>query len=168
MAVDPNDMNDIRVDVLGTSVDKASGWTMGGPAAGRNALDASITERVPTRLLNGMNVAIAGAEGATNVFGDRFNTVIGDEAGADQTAFDALGTNLIQALAGGVGGSIEFDQATPATTWAITHGLGRKFVSVQLVSDAGNTMWADIDYVDDQDLVVSFAIPKAGTAIVRR
>ena len=50
MAVDPNDMNEIRVDVLGTSVDKATTWTSGGPAAGRNALIT--TERIITRAIN--------------------------------------------------------------------------------------------------------------------
>lgn len=94
---DTDDMNLIRVGVLGRSVDDSNPhWTTGGPAANRNALDAAITERVVTRLLNNFNGSIAGAVTGTNDMAERFNSVVGDEILADKDEFDTLGNNLIQ------------------------------------------------------------------------
>lgn len=169
MALTTSETNQVRVDVLGVSVDESTTWTTTGPQGNRNALDVLITERVVTRLLNDVYARLGAAVTATNGFAGRFSAVVGEEAGADQTAFDGLGTNLIQAIAaGGGGGSFVFSQPTPALTWSISHNLGRQFCAVQIVDDGGTTVLADVDYIDDDDLTITFARAKAGTAVIRR
>lgn len=170
MALTTNETNQVRVDVLGVSVDQSTTWTTTGPSGNRNALDAAITERVVTRLLNDLYARLGGAIGGTNLFGDRFNAVIGDEAGADQVAFDSLGTNLIQALAaGGVAAAPEVIPITTANTvWSLPHNLGQRFVSIQTIDDAGNLIIGDPNYVDANNATVTFSRAVAGTAVVRK
>lgn len=108
MAINTNDINEIRVGVLGISVD-ASGtvtsgpaidgqWMGAGPAGGRNTLNSHI-DRVITRAINALDLSIGGMGTSIQLFDTRFNDVVGNEGGADQTAFDGLGKNLIQAVA---------------------------------------------------------------------
>lgn len=106
MAIGPNDpintsdINEVRVGVLGRSVDDSdTHWTTGGPALGRNALSVSSGERMITRAINAMDIRLGVVGDGTDGFAGRFNEVIGDEAGPDQAAFDAIGKNLIQAVA---------------------------------------------------------------------
>ena len=56
-----------------------------------------------------------------------------------------------------------FNQAAPATTWNITHNLG-KFPSITVV-DTGNTaVNGQYDYIDDNNIVLTFTAPFAGKA----
>jgi hypothetical protein len=54
-------------------------------------------------------------------------------------------------------------QALPLSTWVITHNLNKK-PSVRIEDLVGNDIIAQIDYVDNNQLVIIFAIPVAGTA----
>lgn len=63
--------------------------------------------------------------------------------------------------AGGAG--YVFTQDVAATTWTITHDLGR-FPSLTLVDTAGDEMETDFRYLDANNVVVTFRAATAGTA----
>lgn len=68
--------------------------------------------------------------------------------------------------AGAAGGSVfEHVQSTPASTWNITHNLGR-FPHVSLLEDDGTEFEADVVHSDNNTVVVIFPSPHTGTAIV--
>lgn len=54
-------------------------------------------------------------------------------------------------------------QPTPLSTWTITHNLGKK-PSVRLEDLTGGDIIGEIDYTDNNTVVIMFAIPVAGTA----
>jgi hypothetical protein len=56
-----------------------------------------------------------------------------------------------------------FTQVVPAAVWTINHNLGA-FPSVTLTDQLGNTMLAQIQYVNSNQVVVTFSQPVAGTA----
>lgn len=118
MPVNTNDINQIRVGVLGISVDESQGgsttasqdgkWISTGPGSDRNTLNTA--ERIITRVINELETKIIGTKAITDDFNRRFNDVVGNEVGADQAEFDALGKNLIQTIhdliTGGGGGGV--------------------------------------------------------------
>lgn len=57
----------------------------------------------------------------------------------------------------------EHDQATPSASWVINHNLG-KFPSVTVVDTAGETLWAAVDYTDNNNLTISFNASTSGKA----
>ncbi|MBO0736549.1 MAG: hypothetical protein J2P48_08275 [Alphaproteobacteria bacterium] len=159
--------------MLGTSVDQAT-WTTMPPGAANN-LSPAISERIINRAINALNTSVANALVGTNAFADRFNGVIGDEAEADHDAFEAIGGNLIQAVAALVGGGAVpgaaryvHEQETAATEWSITHNLNERLVSVQVINEAGNPVIGDTDFTSPSAVTLTFANAIAGTAIIRR
>ena len=97
MAVSTADMNQIRVDVLGTTVDNPGAtWTTFPPNAA-NTLNT--TQRIINRAINELDQSLASSADSVNGFAGRFNGVVGDEEAADGPAFNSLGMNLIQAVA---------------------------------------------------------------------
>ena len=56
-----------------------------------------------------------------------------------------------------------FNQTTVATTWAIAHNLG-DYPSVTVVDPAGHVMTADVEYVDDNNVLITFTLPVSGKA----
>lgn len=56
-----------------------------------------------------------------------------------------------------------FHQATAASSWAINHGLN-KFPSVTVVDSAGNRGFCGVQYVDANNLTLSFSGAFAGDA----
>ena len=56
-----------------------------------------------------------------------------------------------------------FTQGTPATTWTITHNLG-KFPSVSVVDTADTQVYGDVEYIDDNSLRVTFSAAFGGKA----
>ncbi len=56
-----------------------------------------------------------------------------------------------------------FTQAAPITVWNITHNLG-KFPSVSIVDDAEEQVQAQVDYIDNNSLTVTFTAPFSGKA----
>src|SRR5262245_47297764 len=94
-------INGVRVGVLGTSVDDPAddsnpNWTTTGPLAFRNSLNTD--ERIPTRAINALAEDLDLVDQVTTSFDHRLTRVVGDDAAADQTAFNAIGKNLIQAV----------------------------------------------------------------------
>jgi hypothetical protein len=55
------------------------------------------------------------------------------------------------------------DQATPATTWTIAHGLGKR-AAVEVVDSAGRRVQGEVTYVDDDTVQVSFTAAFGGKA----
>lgn len=56
-----------------------------------------------------------------------------------------------------------FTQVSPATTWNVTHNLG-KYPSVVIMDSDGNAVTGDVNYVNVNTCVLSFAVPFAGKA----
>lgn len=64
----------------------------------------------------------------------------------------------------GTGSSFyDHDQAVASTTWSITHNLGY-FPSVSVVDSAGTLWEGDVQYVDSNNVIVTFGAPFAGHA----
>ena len=59
--------------------------------------------------------------------------------------------------------TVEFNQVVPATTWTITHNLG-KFPSITVI-DSGNTVvHGEYTYIDNNKIVLEFSAAFAGKA----
>ena len=56
-----------------------------------------------------------------------------------------------------------FNQGVPATTWNIQHNLG-KFPSITVVDTAGTVVIGQYDYVDNNNITLTFAAAFAGKA----
>lgn len=89
-----------------------------------------------------------------------------DARAAAQVAFEraraeAAETELAAAIAAGT--TFVYDQTVPTDTWYINHNLNRRYPDVNIVID-GDKVSADIHYTDDNNLIVTFTIPLAGTA----
>jgi len=56
-----------------------------------------------------------------------------------------------------------FTQSTPATSWSITHNLG-KFPSVSVVDSANTQVIGEVDYIDDNSLTITFTAAFSGKA----
>jgi hypothetical protein len=76
----------------------------------------------------------------------------------------ASGNNTLDALKL----SYTHTQPAPSTSWVIAHNLGYKLVSVSCIDDDGDTLFGDIDRIDDDNLTISFYEPVSGLAIIRR
>lgn len=57
------------------------------------------------------------------------------------------------------------DQAIPSATWTITHNLG-KFPSVSVVDTQKQIYWGDVEYVNSNQLKVTFSAGFAGQAFL--
>jgi len=63
--------------------------------------------------------------------------------------------------------TFQWDQAAPATTWVIMHGLNS--IPAVLTIDTGNEqVYGEVAYMDDDNLTITFATPTAGVAYLRR
>jgi hypothetical protein len=60
----------------------------------------------------------------------------------------------------------EYVQAGTAAVWTINHGLGG-FPTVVLIEDGGQQLLAELQYPDDQTVVVIHGQPYSGTAYLR-
>ena len=60
----------------------------------------------------------------------------------------------------------EHIQATPATVWAISHGLGGNVDSVNAFDASGDPINGTVDVVDNENLTITFALPKSGRAVI--
>lgn len=132
MAISAADMNQARVDILGTTVDNPGATWITAPAGSANRL--TTTERIITRAINQLNTNAGGVLDSVTSFVNRFGRVVGEDGTTDQTAFDSIGMNLIQAVAALIEGgitpgtlSLEFEFPDPLATG--------DFVEVQVPSD---------------------------------
>ena len=60
---------------------------------------------------------------------------------------------------------MEHRQDEPADMWLIEHGWGHK-PSVQVLSPAGEVVYAEVQHLDDDRLEIRFAVPYAGSAVL--
>jgi len=58
-----------------------------------------------------------------------------------------------------------FDQITPSATWNITHTLN-KFPSVSVVDTAGTQVFTDVNYIDNNNITLTFSTGFAGKAFL--
>ena len=63
------------------------------------------------------------------------------------------------------GSTFEFDQGVPATTWNITHNLG-KYPSASVTDSALNTVYGDVFYNDTNTLTITFNASFGGKAFL--
>lgn len=80
---------------------------------------------------------------------------------ADQHPMSAI-TGLEQALVD-VAKTFIFEQATASDTWEIEHNLG-KYPSVTIVDTAGNTFFPAVQYIDENNIVVTMNGATSGKA----
>jgi hypothetical protein len=58
-----------------------------------------------------------------------------------------------------------FDQITPSATWNITHTLN-KFPSVSVVDTAGTQVFTDVNYINNNNITLTFSTGFAGKAFL--
>ena len=58
-----------------------------------------------------------------------------------------------------------FDQITPSATWSVTHTLN-KFPSVSVVDTAGTQVFTDVNYIDNNNITLTFSTGFAGKAFL--
>jgi hypothetical protein len=63
--------------------------------------------------------------------------------------------------------TVRWDQAAPALVWVIEHGLNT-FPSVSVLDSASEELFGEVDYVDDDNLTITFGVPTSGVAFLRR
>jgi hypothetical protein len=56
-----------------------------------------------------------------------------------------------------------FTQSSPSSTWTIAHGLDR-YPSVTVVDSTDREVEGDVQYIDANNLIVSFSAPFSGVA----
>jgi hypothetical protein len=96
MSLDIQELQQTMLFSLGESVDEIGGWRSGGASAKRNTLLTQ--ERVINRVLNSMTNSFVNVEDLVDGFSSRFDIVIGDHLAGDLETFQAIGSNLIQAI----------------------------------------------------------------------
>lgn len=62
-------------------------------------------------------------------------------------------------------GTFHYTQSSPASVWSVQHNLNRKpDVTLFLDSDPDTPVWTDIEYPDDNNLVIILPDPATGQA----
>ncbi|GIW61146.1 MAG: hypothetical protein KatS3mg087_2212 [Patescibacteria group bacterium] len=74
---------------------------------------------------------------------------------------------LIQTIINSIGGASNdknfvYAQISPDTVWDITHGMG-KYPSVQVVDSSSNVILPDIQFIDPNNIRLTFNTPTTGT-----
>ena len=70
--------------------------------------------------------------------------------------------NFVKADAGG-DLNFTFTQAAPALVWTVNHNLGKN-PSVSIVDDADQEVFAQVDYINNNSLTITFAAAQSGKA----
>lgn len=63
--------------------------------------------------------------------------------------------------------TFRWEQAAPAMVWVINHGLN-SFPSVNVLDPGNEQLFGEVDYVDDDNLTITFSTPTSGVAFLRR
>lgn len=97
------------------------------------------------------------------------NPNVGDQYTApDGRVFEWNGDSWVVVSSGGTAGARYLYTQSPADTdWVISHNLNFRYVHVQVVDTAGNTVIPDVDYFSNIRVDLIFSNPVAGTAIIR-
>ena len=75
--------------------------------------------------------------------------------------------SLLTYDASGSGGdkNFVFTQATPSSTWTVTHNLG-KFPSVSVVNSSKVIVYGNVNYINTNELTITFSAPFSGQAFL--
>ena len=75
--------------------------------------------------------------------------------------------SLLTYDASGSGGdkNFVFTQATPSSTWTVTHNLG-KFPSVSVVNSSKAIVYGNVNYINTNELTITFSAPFSGQAFL--
>lgn len=73
-------------------------------------------------------------------------------------------TGLAEAIADAADKHYTHVQATPSSSWAITHGLG-KYPSITVLDSSGQSVEGDVLYVDLNNVTLNFNSGFSGTAV---
>lgn len=57
------------------------------------------------------------------------------------------------------------NQSVPSATWSVAHGLGKK-VSVSVVDSTETVVYGDVQYIDDNNITITFTGAFAGKAFI--
>lgn len=76
-------------------------------------------------------------------------------------AIETLSPNCV--VSGGVSTTFTFTQTVPATVWNIPHGLG-KYPSVMIVDTSDNVFMGEIQYIDNNNITLTFTSAIDGKA----
>ena len=68
-----------------------------------------------------------------------------------------------QGVPGVSGASYVYEQMSAASVWNINHGLGR-FPSITVVDSGGNEVEGSAEYIDSNNVTLTFTSPFSGTA----
>jgi len=101
-----------------------------------------------------------GPKGATGAKGDPGDNGATGPAGPQ----GELGTQGPQGIPG-VDSNFVYNQPVPSTSWSLTHNLN-KMPSITIVDSAGTVVEGDIQYVDVNNIVVTFSYAFSGQAIL--
>lgn len=61
--------------------------------------------------------------------------------------------------------SFVYTQGTPSSVWTVFHPL-KKYPSVSVTDSGGSSVFGDVSYIDDSNLIISFASPFSGKAFL--
>ena len=128
------------------------------------------------------NQGYVGSAGPKGYTGSQ-STVIGYTGSVGYTgssgAFAAVGYTGSQGTVGytgsigptAIGGAYVYTQASPATTWTITHNLGVQYVNVEVIDSSGNSLVGTYDYptvnfTSSNTVTLTFTTATSGYAAV--
>ena len=98
--------------------------------------------------------------GSANLYTLNLTNIGGNGNITDKLLYD-FAVFTLSSAAGGT--TFEFDQVVPATTWNITHNLG-KFPSITVI-DTGDTVVAgEYIYINNNQVTLKFTVPFSGKA----
>lgn len=63
--------------------------------------------------------------------------------------------------------TFRWTQTVPATVWVIAHGQD-SFPAVSVIDPLNTELFGQVDYVDADNLTITFSTPQTGTAFLRR
>lgn len=92
--------------------------------------------------------------------------VVVSDVSVDVVEIGVVGPQGIQGIQGIAGsGAFQYvhDQMTPSASWSVVHNLGG-YPNVTVVNSAGDEVVGDIDYVDTNNITLSFMSAFAGKA----
>ena len=86
-------------------------------------------------------------------------------AGANITISPESGEGIVTISASSTDKNFVFTQGSPSNTWNINHGLD-KYPSVSIVDSANNEVDGDVQYVDPNNITLTFASSFSGKAFL--
>lgn len=95
-------------------------------------------------------------------------TRLGVGANNDVLTADSTAPLRVAWKTGAGAASYTHTASVASATWIVPHNLGSRYVAVQLISDTGDTMLADVDFVSTIRCDIEFSRAVTGTAVIRR